>query len=77
MDRGGFILVIDPRQTTDLDAFRQANSNLMANIKATRPIPGQEIRIPGEQAGNLQAAKLEEGSVDIPAELWQEIQDLS
>lgn len=75
-DRGGFIMVIDPSQTSDLGAFRQANSSLLKRIKATHALPGQSIRIPGEQAGQLQADRLQEGFVDVPKELWYEIKAL-
>jgi L-2-hydroxycarboxylate dehydrogenase (NAD+) len=76
-DRGGFILVIDPGQTSDDAAtFKHANSDLMERIKATRALPNQEIRIPGEKASIEHAAKVKAGSIDIPDELWEEISKL-
>lgn len=75
-DRGGFILVIDPNQTSDLNTFKQANSELLTKIKATRPLEGQEIRIPGEEAGAKQVTRLKEGVIEIPDELWEEIKGL-
>lgn len=75
-ERGGFILVIDPSQTSDLDTFKAANSDLITKIKATSRLPDETIRIPGEQASAKQQDALEAGSVDIPEELWQELQSL-
>jgi LDH2 family malate/lactate/ureidoglycolate dehydrogenase len=75
-DRGGVILVIDPQQTSSLDAFKQANTELLDKIKATSPLKGKEIRIPGEEAGAKQAEKLKEGMIEIPEELWEEIKGL-
>lgn len=75
-ERGGFILVIDPRQTTDLDTFKKANSELVEKIKATSKLSDEEIRIPGEQASKLQDEYLKNDSIDIPDELWEEIQAL-
>jgi L-2-hydroxycarboxylate dehydrogenase (NAD+) len=76
LDRGVFILVIDPNQTSDDEVFKHANSDLLQRIKATRPLKGQKIRIPGEDAGIKQAVRLKEGSVDMPETLWKEIQKL-
>lgn len=75
-ERGGFILVIDPSQTSDLDTFKAANSDLIKKIKATSKLPNQDIRIPGEQAGDLQSVAAQNGSVEIPYELWEEIESL-
>lgn len=75
-ERGAFILVVDPRQTTGLDNFKKANSEYIQKIKATRPRKNEQIRIPGEQAGHEQAAKLKEGILDVPDELWKEIKNL-
>lgn len=76
LDRGGFILVIDPRQTTDELAFRHANSDLLERIKSTHALDGQAIRIPGEQASALKAERLRSGVIDIPKALWQELSSL-
>ncbi len=72
-DTNAMIVVIDPSQTTDLDTFKHANSELITKIKATHSRKGEKIRIPGEDASSAQAMKLKEGFVDIPEELWEEI----
>jgi L-2-hydroxycarboxylate dehydrogenase (NAD+) len=74
--RGAFILVIDPAQTVGLSAFAQANSDYIQKIKATRPRKGEEIRIPGTESGTAQTAKLQDGSIEVPDELWNEVQSL-
>lgn len=75
-DRGAYIIVIDPSQTSGGDVFAQENSDLLTAIKSTHPIPGQTIRIPGESAATAQASKTKDGFVEIPDEIWQEIKDL-
>lgn len=75
-DRGGFILVIDPGQTAPDYDFRAANSELITKIKATDTLPGESIRIPGEEAGKLQKERLDAGEIEIPDELWKEIKNL-
>lgn len=75
-DRGGFILVIDPSQTASGYDFKAANSALISKIKATRSLPGETIRIPGEEAGKLQKERLGTGEIEITDELWEEISSL-
>lgn len=75
-ERGGVIIVIDPSQTTGLDEFKKANSEFIANVKATRPRKGETIRIPGEQAASEKSAKMSNDAVEIPDELWEEIKNL-
>lgn len=76
-ERGGFILAVDPEQTGgSLEQFKKANSELIDKIKATHPLKGQKIRIPGEGAGELQHTRLKDGVIDIPDELWEEIRSL-
>lgn len=75
-DRGVFILVIDPSQTYDLDKFRQENSDLIDEIKSSNSLSGQEIRIPGDKARELQRAQLEADEIEVAEEVWQEIQGL-
>jgi len=75
-ERGAFILVIDPEQTIGLDAFKKANAEYIRKIQVTRSQQGRQVRIPGVQAGAQAAAKLKEGTIDIPDKLWQEIEGL-
>jgi len=75
-ERGAYILVIDPLQTSGGDTFAVANSQLLEKIKATHALPDQKIRIPGESATAAQAQKLKANTVDIPAELWEEMRGL-
>ena len=71
------IVVIDPAQTTGLDEFKRSNSEFVTKIKATRARKGEKIRIPGERAANEKSAKLQKGTIELPDELWQEIEGLS
>jgi len=75
-ERGGFILVIDPSKTAVPIDFKQANSTLLEKIKATHTLPNHEIRIPGEHANDLYTKHMQQGSIEIPDELWKEFQAL-
>lgn len=74
--RGALIFVIDPSQTTDSAQFLKDNSDYVQRIKATRVRKGEQIRIPGEQATQQQTNKQKADSIEIPDELWDEIQGL-
>jgi L-2-hydroxycarboxylate dehydrogenase (NAD+) len=75
-DRGGFILVIDPRRSTSLDLFRKKNTELLYKIKATSKLKDETIRIPGEDAGDLQEKRIAEDEIEIPDTLWEELKSL-
>ncbi|QQS18111.1 Ldh family oxidoreductase [Candidatus Saccharibacteria bacterium] len=76
MERGGIILVIDPRQTSGNINFKQANTTLLERIHATNALFGETIRIPGEKAGELAKQRTDANEIDIPRELWEEIKNL-
>jgi len=75
-ERAMYILVIDPSQTSGNQGFAQRNSDLLARIKTTRPLPSKEIRIPGESGSTSQTGKIQGGSIELPDELWTEINSL-
>jgi LDH2 family malate/lactate/ureidoglycolate dehydrogenase len=72
--RGAMILVMNPKMTTDLDQFKNANSELLQTIKSVHKLPGvEEIHIPGEQALETRNRNLKNGYLDIDENLWQTI----
>lgn len=73
---GAFILVIDPNQISTLDTFKREVAGALAQIKSSQTLENQEIRIPGELAGEIQARCLEDGSIEVEDEIWEEIQGL-
>lgn len=72
----GMITVYNPELFGGYEAFVEEVSNGMAEIKATHPLPNQEIRIPGEGAGELSNTVMNVGSIEVPPELWDEIRSL-
>ncbi len=75
-NRGALVTVYDPGIMLDPAEFKRRNSKLLADIQESQALAGEEIRIPGIHAGELQAARTKEDSVDIPDELWEEIRGL-
>jgi len=76
LDRGGIIVAFDPAQIGSLEDLKAANSDLIRRIKATHARGGETIRIPGEEATRLHALRIQDGSLEIPDELWAEIKEL-
>lgn len=72
--RGAMILVMDPGQTVGNSDFKSSSTDLLNKIRNSQPRKGEEVRIPGEHSAELKKKYLEEDSIDIPAELWDEIQ---
>lgn len=75
-DRGAFILVVDPEQTVGLDVFKQANSDYFEKIRQTNALSDQQVRIPGDEAGQDKQAKLKADEIELPDGLWEEIESL-
>src|SRR5690606_21917863 len=76
-ENSGNIIVIDPSQTSNLEKFKEDINAPFDYIKATSPIPGQTIRIPGENAGAKEVEHLSSGVIEISDEVWNEISSLA
>ena len=72
-ERGGVIIAIKADTIVGLEQFKTQNSEFIDRIEATRPLQGSEIRIPGKMAGELEKRAIENDTIDIPDELWNEI----
>jgi LDH2 family malate/lactate/ureidoglycolate dehydrogenase len=74
--RGAVIIAFDPAVMVDPDEFKRQNSELLQAIQESQVLPGEEIRIPGLQAGRLRSSRLRADSIEIPDELWAELHAL-
>lgn len=75
-DRGAYILVIDPNQTVGLDEFKIRIGKYIDDINSTKSLPGQVVRIPGHLAMEKASRAVENDKLDIPDELWAELQEM-
>lgn len=73
-DGGGtFVLAIDPGLLAGKDEYMKRSKELVDHIKSAKPIPGQEVLLPGEK-GDRRAHQAEEaGELDIAEGVWQEL----
>lgn len=75
--RGACILVINPRFSTALATFLSENSKLFTKIRKSKKRKGTKtILIPGDRARAMRQKNLTRGYVDIPEDLWKNIQTL-
>jgi LDH2 family malate/lactate/ureidoglycolate dehydrogenase len=66
-DFGFLIIAFKPDLLTPLDSFRRKVSAYADLIRATRPVEGgPAVRMPFDRSAALRAARLAEGSIEIP-----------
>ena len=75
-DGGGtFVLAIDPGLLAGKLEYMKRSRELVDHIKSARPIPGQEVVLPGEK-GDRRAKHAEEtGEIEIADGVWQKLCD--
>jgi uncharacterized oxidoreductase len=73
-DGGGtFVLAIDPGLLAGKEEYMKRSRTLVDHIKSAKPIPGQEVVLPGEK-GDRRAKQAEvNGEVEIADGVWQEL----
>ena len=76
-ERGACIIAIDISQTVGLDEFKTQVGYYVDGIEKTKPLAGQKIRIPGQQAMEKANLAIQTDEVEIPNELWTELQELT
>lgn len=75
--RGACMIIIDPKISTDVKKFKEANSKLIKEVKDSHKLPKvQEILIPGERALKKKRENLKNGYLEISEDLWKELHNL-
>ncbi len=73
--RGGVILVLDPNFATNFKQFKQANSELIKEIKKTKKLKSAgEITLMGERAAATRNQNFKNGYLEVLAKLWRTIE---
>ena len=73
-DLGFLFLALSPTMFSSLEQFAQQVSQLVAEIKGSRTMPGvKEILIPGERSEKLMKEKLATGFIDIDGNAWENL----
>jgi LDH2 family malate/lactate/ureidoglycolate dehydrogenase len=73
-DGGGtFIFAIDPGLFAGKEEYMKRSRELVEGIKAARPIPGQEVLLPGERGDKIAKQIEESGEIEIADGIWSEL----
>jgi L-2-hydroxycarboxylate dehydrogenase (NAD+) len=74
--RGAMIIAFDPAAMVEPEEFKDQNSAILTEIQKSQALPGEQIRVPGVEAGKRKAASEASGVVEISDRLWKEIKSL-
>lgn len=73
-DGGGtFVLAIDPGILAGKEEYMKRSRELVNHIKSAKPIPGQEVVLPGEIGDRRTKEAEETGEVEIADGIWNEL----
>ncbi|MES2930766.1 MAG: Ldh family oxidoreductase [Patescibacteria group bacterium] len=70
---GTFILAIDPGLLAGKEEYMKRSRELVNHIKSAKPIPGQEVVLPGEKGDRRTKQAEKTGEIEIADGVWQEL----
>jgi LDH2 family malate/lactate/ureidoglycolate dehydrogenase len=73
---GQFVVALDPGRFQPLDRFKAQVDRHIRDLRATRALPGQNVRLPGEQRAQRRADRLRNG-LPLGPELLTELDKLA
>lgn len=68
---GHFILAVDPDMFVGKEELRKNVSAMIENIRATRPLPGKEVMVPGERGDRRTKEAEASGEIEIEDNLFE------
>ncbi len=72
---GTFVLAIDVGLLAGKDEYMSRATELVNQLKAAKPLPGQAVRLPGEHGDELTRAVLDSNQIEVADAIWQELCD--
>lgn len=70
---GTFVMAIDTGLLAEKEEFVGRATKLVARIKSAKPLPGQEVILPGERGDGLANQAAESGQIEIADAIWDEL----
>ncbi|QSH39365.1 Ldh family oxidoreductase [Candidatus Kaiserbacteria bacterium] len=70
---GTFVLAIDPSLLAGKDEYLKRSRELVDQIKASKPISGQEVVLPGEKGDRCTEEVENTGEIEIADGVWNEL----
>lgn len=71
---GTMIMAIDPALLSSKEEYLQRIDALLQNVKGAKPLPGQQVILPGEQGDAMVAEVTKSGEIEIADAIWNELQ---
>lgn len=70
---GTFVIAIDPGLLAGKEEYMKRSRKFVDVIKSAKPIPGEQVQLPGER-GDKRAAEIEQsGEIEIADGIWNEL----
>jgi L-2-hydroxycarboxylate dehydrogenase (NAD+) len=73
---GQFVLALDPSRFQPLDQFKAEVDRLIRSLRTSKTLPGETVRLPGEQRAQRRADRLANG-LALPGELLGQLDKLA
>ena len=70
---GTFVLAIDPGLLVDKKEFLKQSEELTKKVLASKPLPGQEVILPGTRGDRLTHQAEKSGEIEIADTIWEEL----
>jgi LDH2 family malate/lactate/ureidoglycolate dehydrogenase len=70
---GTFVMAIDPGLLVGQEAYMKGASDLVEQISAAKPLPGQMVLLPGERGDQLTDKAKTQDEIEIADVIWQEL----
>lgn len=67
---GTFVLAIDAGLLAGKEEYYARATDFVRQVKAAKPLPGQEVMLPGEQGDAVAKQALESGEIEIADSIW-------
>lgn len=70
---GTFVMAIDPGLLAGKEEFMKRSTELIEHIKSSKPLPKQQVLLPGEHGDQLAAEAQKSGEIEIADAIWQQL----
>lgn len=70
---GTFVMAIDPGLLAGKNEFMKRSTELVEHVKSAKPLPGQEVVLPGERGDSLASLAEQSGEIEIADAIWNEL----
>ncbi|HEX5508007.1 MAG TPA: Ldh family oxidoreductase, partial [Pseudolabrys sp.] len=73
---GQFVMALDPARFQPLDHFKAEVDRHIRSLRDTKPLPGESVRLPGDQRAKRRADRSQSG-LALPPELLVQLDKLA